>query len=255
MAEASFSIVVLCEAAADQRTVCGIADRVLCQEVDWLEPLVLDSLRSWRGLRTNQPFLLWRDVHTLAEEANIHTHGFFDGKPGHPDAFIARRALALLTIGGDEPIDAVLLIRDSDKQFDRLEGLTQARDQASGLGPIVIGVARTMRECWVLAGFCETNEEERSRLEALRQELGFNPCLHAEELTAAKEQDKRSAKRVLNALTEGDLARQEACWMSTPLDQLETRGSATGLPEFIREIRERLVPLFTGRSPLDRPSR
>ena len=247
MADASFSIAVICEAAADQRTACGIADRVLSQEVEWLGP-VLDSLRAWRGLKKNEPFLAWKCVHNLADEANIRTHGHFGTESGHPDAFIARRALALLTVRGEGRIDAVLLIRDSDNQLDRLKGLKQAREQASDLGPIVIGVARTKRECWVLAGFIAEDDQERSRVEELRRELGFHPCLRAEQLTAAHDNDKRSAKRVLNALTDGDYTREEACWMAAPLKTLTERGELSGLRDFIQEVGTHLEPLFTGRS-------
>jgi hypothetical protein len=247
MADASFSIAVICEDAPDQRTACGIADLVLSQEVDWLGP-VRDSLRAWRGLRKSEPFLTWASARRLANEANIRTHGSFDGELGHQDALATRRALQLLKVNGEGPINAVLLIRDSDNQLDRHEGLNQARAQASGLGPIVIGLAHTKRECWVLAGFIATDDKERSRLDELRQELGFHPCLRADQLTASGDNDKRSAKRVLKILTDSDYIREETCWTAAPLDQLKERGEHSGLRDFIQEVSTHLVPLFTGRS-------
>lgn len=247
MADASFSIVVICEAEADQRTACAIADRVLLQNVGWLEPELLDTLRQWRGLTKCESFLAWKNVHARANATHVRINGHFGGEPGAQDAFVARRALALLTTHGERGIDAVLLLRDSDMESDRRKGLEQARAQMSGLGPILIGFAHPKRESWVLAGFDATNEMEHERLEELRQELGFDPRIHAEKLTASHPGSKRDAKRVLNSLTGGEYSREVLCWTEAPLEQLEARGGTTGLTDFIRELKERLVPLWTGR--------
>lgn len=244
MTDASHSIVVICEGPADRRTVCEIADRVLSQSVDWMPPEALDGFREWRGLTKSEPFLAWKKVHALADEANIRIHGHFGGEPGAPDAAVARRALKLLRMKAERGIDAVLLLRDSDNDIRRREGLKQARSETSDLGPIIIGFAHSKRECWVLAGFNATDEDERARLETLRQELGFDPCLQAERLTATQPGAKHDAKRVLGILAE-DVQRETQCSMEAQLEQLEARGSRTGLAEFIRELRERLVPLWT----------
>jgi hypothetical protein len=187
MTEASRSIVIICEAPADQGTACALADRVLSDAVDWMVPEMLEAFRQWRGLRRSEPFLAWKHVHTRAREAGIRTNGFFEGEPG---------------------------------------------------------------------GFTPLDEEERARAERLRQELGFDPCAHAEGLTAEHPGAKRDAKRVLSYLTGGDEeVDREATWMrevicmkESSLAQLEERGQATGLAEFIQEIRAKLVPLWTGHS-------
>jgi hypothetical protein len=132
---------------------------------------------------------------------------------------------------------------------ERRKGLEQGRAGVDGLGPILLGVAHTKRECWALAGFTPANEEERERSDALRQELGFDPCTHAQELTAEHAGAKRDAKRVLAVLTQNDVEREVRGWAEVPLQQLEERGLHTGLAEFIQEIRSRLVPLWTGHTP------
>jgi hypothetical protein len=247
MSEASHSIVLICEGPADRRTVPGIADRVLSESVEWMAPEMLDAYREWRGLRRNQPFLAWKQVHTLAKEAGIRINGFFNGEPGAPDAFAARRALALLKVAGEDPIDAVILVRDSDSDPERMEGLKQARDEVSPPHPpVLIGVAHTKRECWVLAGFHPMDDAEKARHEALKQELGFDPCLQAEELMAQHDGAKRDAKRVLSLLTGGDIDRESLCWKECSFHQLEARGQKTGLVAFIQELRTKLVPLWTG---------
>ena len=249
MSAASHSIVIVCEGPGDHRTVPAIADRVLSESVEWMLPEMLGAYRQWRGLKHNQPFLAWKQVHTLASEAGIRLNGFFNGEPGAPDAFAARRALALLKVAGEDPIDAVILVRDSDNDKERLNGLKQARDEVGNPNPpIIIGVAHTKRECWVLAGFTPMDKAEQARLGALKQELGFDPCLHAEELTAQQDGAKRDAKRVLSQLTGNSVDRESTFWKECPFHQLEARGQKTGLAAFIQELRTKLVPLWTGRT-------
>lgn len=235
-------LAVVCEAPADQRTACALADRVFCAEADWITEEVLDDYRRWRGHTEAHTHLTWREVAHLARAANIRVHGHFEGEPGAPDAQAARRALLLLKQCPGN-LHGILLIRDDDRQTERRRGLEQARGAVHLEVPVVIGLAHPKRECWVLAGFLPCNEEEEARLRQLRQELGSHPCERAEELTAKEEQAKRSAKRVLTLLSNGTEERELDC-LRVELRLLEQRGQNTGLAEFLAEIRSRLVPLF-----------
>jgi hypothetical protein len=237
------SIAVVCEARADQQTGCHLADRVVCDSVDRIQWESLDDFRRWRGLRPNEPFLSWVAVKKLATERGIHVHGRYDGEKAAPDAHAATRALRLLKTADAAP-DAIFLLRDSDGDPDRRTGLNQARAAARLKLPIVIGVAHPKRECWVLAGF-EPNSKEQSRLGALREELHFDPREKAEQLTAKRDDAKRSAKRVLNVLTDGDLDRQALCWQKTDLAVLRRRGENSGLVKYLDEVEKLLVPLFS----------
>jgi len=241
------SLAVVCEAEPDRHTGCDLADRVVVDEVGWIEEGLLAHLRQWRGPTPAEPCLLWRDVRELARQRGIRAHGHFEGEPGAPDAAAARRVLLLLH--GVEPRpDAVVLLRDDDAEGDRRKGLEQARRAAQIGVPIVLGVARTKRECWVLAGFQPSSEREARLLQEVRQELGFDPCEHPERLTAHASPDaKRDAKQVLDELTAGDHARQEECWRKSDFAVLEDRGRACGLAEYFNEVRRHLVPLFTAR--------
>lgn len=49
------SIVVVCEADADRRTACTLADRVLCETVDWMVPETIEHLRQYRGIHAQEP--------------------------------------------------------------------------------------------------------------------------------------------------------------------------------------------------------
>lgn len=241
---AALSLAVVCEAAADLRLVTDLADRVFCEEIDWIEPQNLELHRSWRGLKAGESHLEWHWVPRLAKQQNHpKAHGHFGDEPGAQDAFMARKALLLLA-GEQQRPDAVILVRDTDAK--RRRGLIQAREAAPWPFKVVLAVIHTKRECWVLAGFEPNSEAERQTLAALRQELGFDPRLKAENLTAAKPQALRNAKRVLGRLTTGNEERERRCWVTSDLETLRERGQGTGLADYLDEVRERLVPMLTG---------
>ncbi len=238
----SWSIAIVCEAPADRETASSLAARVVCDAVNWMEPEYL----VYRGFRPTDPHLLWIDVFTQAGTYRFPKIGLMRGEPGSPDAHAATRALLLLTrlkidIG---PVDAVFLIRDSDNDLSRRDGLNQARDREQWPFPVVIGFAHTKRECWHIAGFQAEDEQEQQRLDELNEELGGDPCTRSEELTAKHDYDKRSAKRVLKVLTNGDPERQQRCLTALPLDELARRGKNNGLADFLTELRQHLLPLF-----------
>jgi hypothetical protein len=170
---------------------------------------------------------------------------------GEEDGHVARQALLLLLASDAKP-DAVLLIRDSDGHVDaRSAGLKNARDSGTRDArpwpfAVAIGVAHTMRECWVLAGFEPEDVHERDALEEAHRQLGFDPRIEAERLRAKHEHDRLSAKRILRLLSGGSWEREEACWLRADLRVLSERGKSTGLREFLSEVRSRIVPLFTG---------
>jgi hypothetical protein len=250
MSEASFEFGVVCEARADRDTACGLADRVLLEEVSWLDPATLDSCRRWRGSDSEQPLLKWANVKAELVRRGVQgIFGHFGGKPGLPDAYAARLALLVLATSERRP-DAVLLVRDSDGDARRREGLEQARDfklnDKPWPFPVLIGVAEPKRECWVLAGFDPKSSEETARLESSERRLSFHPVREAHRLDAREHGAKNDAKRALEELTQGDKERERACLEETPLTALEERGGNTGLTEYLKEVRARLVPVLSG---------
>jgi hypothetical protein len=245
----SLVFVVVSEAAADFTTATELADRVLCEQIDWLDESLLDSQRSWISESPEGGSLHWKAISKLAREYGLRVHGHFAGEPGFPDAVAARKAIAYINHVLVR-VDAVILVRDLDDQPERLAGLIQARSASHSPTMIVIGTANIERESWVLSGFVPTTPEEHRRLDAERQELGFNPCLQPQELKAGKnDQAKRSPKRVLSVLTSGDREREASCWQTTTLSVLRNQGGENGLRHYLQEVEQRLVPLVTGRSP------
>jgi hypothetical protein len=246
MSEAAYGLGVVCEARADQQTACGLADRVLVDSIDWLERDMLDTQRQWTGLTPEAPFLKWASVREAATRRELKgLYGHFQGEPGAPDAFMARKALLLFATAPHRPA-AVLLLRDSDNDSQRRVGLEQARQDRQWPFEVIIGVAESKRECWVLAGFNPKNTDEVERLRQLQQRLSFHPVQQAHRLTARTPGAKTDAKEALGELTQGKWERERACWEETPLPELEQHGRDTGLADYLQEIRQRLVPVLGG---------
>ncbi len=237
------SIAVVCEAAADARTGCELADRVLCEESEWVELEMLGTLRQWRGIQSSNRYLLWREVPELAAKRRIRVHGHFQNEPGAPDAHAALKALLLLH-SSDVPPDAFILLRDDDGESARKKGLDQARSRFSNSKRVVIGLATTKRECWVLAGFDPRDASEEETLAEVRREIGYDPREKSEQLTAKRDADKLSAKRVLVALCGVDLQREAECWQTAALATLKSRGERNGLKEYLQEVQQVIYPII-----------
>ena len=250
----NLSIAVVCEHEWDMKVARDLADRMVVEMIDWLDEEYLPHIRTWRGLASNEPCLVWQNVKHEAKSHEIRIRGGFAAEESHKfDAKVARRALILLSEMEPAP-SAIVLIRDGDKQSgDRYPSLVNARNHAEkdylNGTPIVIGFAHPMKECWVLAGFepLADSLDERTRLDDLRRELGFDPTASPEKLTAIDDTAKKNPKRVLNELCRGNREREERCWRLTELSILKTRGKETGLADYLGEIETKLVPIFEGR--------
>ncbi len=235
---------VVHEAEADFHTATELADRVLIETIDWLDEELIADQRVWVDQETGGRRLTWKAIPQLAREVGIRAHGHFDGEPGKADAAAARRAILYL-LATDPNLQAILLIRDQDDQPERRVGLEQARSQDRSGAVIVVGLAVVERECWLISGFDPQGDEETDRLNAERQNLGFDPRDRSHELTACKDdQATRSPKRVLSSLCGGDRVRERDCWVNADLDVLRERGNRNGLAAYLEEIRDRLAPLI-----------
>lgn len=235
---------VVHEARADFQTATELADRVLCQVIDWLDDDLLVHQREWAEFTQAGIRLAWTRISALALEAGILPMGHFGGEPGFPDAAIARRAIQVLRNEFPD-LAAILLIRDQDDEPDRRKGLEQARTHYHNGLVIVIGLANVERECWVLCGFDPQDEAETACLESERRNLGFDLRMRSHELTACKyDNATRSPKRVLRMLSGDDRERERLCWRNCELASLRERGSENGLADFLGEVRYRLAPLI-----------
>lgn len=251
-------LLTFCEAEGDFLVSSCLVDRTLRETgPEWLREHLesyIDQTRKWIGAAEGHTFVLWKKVDAVKSKLGVRPPvGRFspNREPAKVNALAARTALAIARHmrREGEPVDAVLLIRDMDDQPERSAGLRQARDEVAVTEPsmpVVVGAANPELEAWILAGFEPSSDAERERFASVRSELGFDPRSRAAELTAKHDDDKRSSKRVLKALTKEDMERRERCYRTTPLAVLAERGEATGLRAFLDEVASEILPLFTG---------
>ena len=245
------TIALVCEGPTDARTAMILADELICRDVGCVQPEDLDNYRRYCGYQSQDP-LKWKQISNIARQLKIVSVGHMNGLPVSDDAHNTAMALRLFDKCKPRP-DAVMFIRDADKDSDRKKGIVLARKVKSPANlPVIIGIAITMTECWVIAGFQPVDEYEKSRVKALLSGddpgVGFDPRLCSEELTAPKGH-KRSSKRVLEHLTDGDHERERLCLVTIVKDQLHVeRGQNNGLHDFISEIKTKLIPLFIDRN-------
>ena len=234
---------VICEAAADFQTATELADRVIVDEVAWLESDAVEYQRSWLNATPAGEPLIWAGLGGAARAAGIRARGHFNGEAGLADAKAARRAILFAQRTIDD-LSAVVLIRDQDNEPQRRLGLEQARQEPHPV-TIVVGLSVPEREAWVICGFDPECEAEIELLADERQRTGGDPRLHSHKLAAGgPDTAERSPKRVLQSLTRGDRDRERRCWRETPLDTLAGRGRDNGLADYLEEVRARLAPLI-----------
>lgn len=249
MESSPLEFIVVAEARADAQIARELADRVFVEDEEspgWLEKDLLKHLRVWAGIEEGTGFLKWASLKQFARARGIGPIGHRKtGGPGSIDFAQARKAIILVQrLMNGRAIRALLLIRDLDTQAERKAGMEEARAEVNeDVLRVVIGAANPKREAWVLNGFEPETPAEDKSLTELRRDLGFNPCERAERLTAKKDTAKRSAKRVLGALTEDSYVREQLCWRKTPLVLLKKRGEETGLHDYLKDV-ARLLDLF-----------
>jgi hypothetical protein len=246
-------IAVIAEADVDRRQVCELVDRKIKDHApDWWDAEQIEAEREYCGLVPATFFTRWTELRDLPTPEGALRRGgligFGERQRLHFDYPLGRKALLSCTLAKPR-VDAVILIRDMDQQpEDRTASLTQARDEIPGqVMRVVLALPRAKREAWVLNGFDPRGANEGTLLAALREELGFDPRMRAENLDAMEHGAKRDAKRVLHHLIGKDHEREASCWRDTPWSSLRERGVGSGLVHFLVEVKERLVPLVTGR--------
>lgn len=250
--------VVIVESSADARTATKLADRVLVEKIDWLEPEMLQHLFQWSGLEAGTENSCWKNINQIIDNFQ-QSLGF------RPPRYLGHRKDGALKADGaaaikiinlvrfiqkTRQIKAVLLIRDLDNQPQRREGIEQARSEHINRQPkleIIIGTADRMRESWVLNGFIPSNQEEERILQEITTQLRFNPCEKSHRLRSnslTEPERIRNPKVVVEKLTGGRMEREQQCWEDTPLKHLREKGVQTGLTAYIHEIEERLIPII-----------
>lgn len=192
------------------------------------------SQRAWGGVHPEGLWTTWIAAKDLAQRGGIATHGL--GMRGYAlVAYRAARLAATLDPRPDVVVFAIDTQGDAGLRAQMEEGLARARGENL---PVALAIAHQESEAWVVAGFVAENQAEKETLRALEAEHGFAPHREPHRLTPNKQTDPHDAKRVCSALfPDGTTStRAERCWLDAPLEELERRGSRTGLPEYLADV-------------------
>jgi hypothetical protein len=226
-------VIVVAEARADFEIGFGLAKRV--NE----ESGANHDLKS-RGMNLGEDFTVWGKVRSSAESRGRKfrrlslSRGPFRG--GDAETAWQVATLCQMNLSGEQP-PTIMLVRDTDHEQERADGLIQAVAMLRERGLcILLALADPKREVWILHGFEPRNEREAILLKQQSGIIGFDPLIHSHRLTAKGNQGKRNAKLVLDALTEGDRDRETACWEKMELSELKKRGANTGLTSFLNQL-------------------
>ena len=256
--------VMVCESEADFRTARTLVERTLSHHVTWADADLLASCPLWSRLVEDREYLTWiQDVPRLAKELGVRHLGHLrdeanqSSSPAFSDAKAAVKALNVVRRLLDEqrpsePV-VVFLIRDLDNDRERERGLDQARKhvaaKARDFADIVIGVANTKRECWVLAALdCATDTRAETHA-AFHRQLGFDPLEESERLTSRSAGDLQNVKHLLSELLGANSSPERvehelSALKTAPLETLSRRGKGNGLAAFLGEVESRVVPLL-----------
>ncbi|MEA5418448.1 hypothetical protein VB712_04365 [Spirulina sp. CCNP1310] len=252
--------IVIVESRADAEIATELAQRVLLEKVDWLEPESLQHFFKWAGLDPGTNYSCWKDLNNIVERVKhdglrIRYLGHSKDGPQKTDYATTSKSLKLIHFLQHKykrPIKAVIFIRDLDNQPERRQSIEQAcseyRDPQSPLA-IVIGTPDRMREAWVLNGFIPSSESEQEKqvLQEIQSQLKFDPCEESHRLRSTSKEEPermRNPKVVLEILTRADQLREQQCWQETRLEILRQRGTKTGLALYLDEVEQRLMPII-----------
>jgi hypothetical protein len=172
--------VVIVESNADARTATKLADRILVQKIDWLDPEMLQHLYQWSGLEAGTDNSYWKNIDDITKRLadqfkfpTIRFNGKFKSDGQSANKII--KLISFLQYKQKREIKAVIFIRDLDNQPERRKYIEQVRSEQINQLPkleIIIGTADRMREAWVLNGFILSNQEEKQILQKIATELG-----------------------------------------------------------------------------------
>lgn len=242
-------IVVIVESAADFRTGTKLAERVIIENVDWIDEDIFEHCVVWSGLLPESDHSCWRDVKSIF--ASFKADGLKLPRPrerqGRSDGATTKRVLRLiraLQTQRGKRVDGILLIRDSDGDTERIKTLKLVQEQFAEIYTIAIGMANPKREAWVLNGFVPKDDSEWALLSEIKNRNTFDPTIEAHRLRETLKQEPqkwRNAKVVLDYLMINRF--EQECWEEPELGFLRERGRETGLTAYLGEVAERLVPI------------
>lgn len=249
-------IMVVGEGITDFEAVSELIDQALMARIEYIEPATISAFRTFVGLSHFEPFERLRTSPGERRQDYRRAVRKAWGEPiSHPvELVIATKLQEILSHYSDRKQEPpyLIFVKDTDADEECRNALRNLRARYD-TESLVIGYQHTELECWLIAAFEPTDDDEKQRLRDMDAgELpgcGFNPCLRSHDLTATKadhDEIKLSPKRVLRYLTSGDRSRAIGGLHRDNHATLTQRGEHNGLADFLKDIRERLIRVVFG---------
>lgn len=248
--------------AEDELSACvsrELLNRIVLENCEpWMQDQLIDhpgTLHRFTKLTDSAGWADRSDVGSVSESRKLRLHpGGLSG-----NAALAYKCARLATVLAPESV--LLLAFDSDHKptEERLApGIARAKADGKTVVLCVVAEATPEFDAWVLAGWSAENRHEETLLHDAKKRLAdeqyrFDPLDHLDRLTSAKNTDPRDAKALCAELcglprseqVGCDTDRASRCWRDTPLSNIENRGHAIGIPEFVRNVCEVVIPALT----------
>ncbi len=224
-------VLVIVEGSSDAEFAIKLFDRALVDEESWIEPDLLDSLRSFVLSDLDRPYVRWDKLREFVQDLDPRVkpravHGGFGGARGPDD--VAARWARLAGVATDA--HASLWLRDADQQPERAKALEREANEAACF--VAWGCAVPMLEAWLL-GCLAANEEAPNPTS--QTPLPFDPIEQPHRLSATG--GKHPAKQIASEFGLDDPVRRRDV-LDAPLDALERCATEAGFPDFLGRIRQ-----------------
>jgi hypothetical protein len=245
-------LLLICEGPADEHDLKTLTTRVLHEAHRWLIGLeCLDEpTPAWLEYEPREGFLQWSDIDKVCEAHRVPRVQRLGRGLGYRSALRAFRLLSALPSLDLRDGIRVVIVHDSDHSDGWRESIVLARDEwlhallAENVDAgVAIGIAHPEHEAWPLAAFIPQTDEDKERLNGLRDRLGFDPTQHGERLTSTRETAPNDAKRALRELCPNE-ERRRSLLEAVPLETVRERGQSTGLTSFLEELRHHVADGF-----------
>lgn len=219
---------IAAEAAGDVRIARVLGDRLIAERS--ARPLA--EVRAWVGVGG-----AWFDVHnaiSVARDRGVLRRGKFQGEPGLDRARELHAILAVFADAEENPA-VVVVMRDTDGGS-LSEAFAQAtQEQEWPFVPVLAGPHPEV-EAWLLLAWEPRDDAEIAALAGLRKELGYDPTLRQQRLTAGRSTGKHDCKRILAELAAHGESPEDR-WAVVDLGRLDDRGVGAGLTAFLFDFR------------------
>ena len=202
-AAAPWRILIVTEGPSDRPRLGHLLDYLILRHGDVTDLALFRRFEEFEG----QSFLPIKRIPALARDLGLDRRYSSSG-PKRGDSGTLRKLFQVLQARKVLGPDLIVVWgRDDDGTRERQDEAMSMRTTHRGPGTLLLAIASECGEAWLVAGWKPTTNDETTKLQELRQELGFDPVASPVRLSH-KQVAPKSAKRVVETLFAADTERE-----------------------------------------------